>query len=131
MNKERVFSPRDGNFTWNYNDQPPELWDLYRAKQVKGEHVRIHPLLYWTEIDIWEYIKKEKIPVIGLYFSREGKRYRSIGCQCCCHPIISSAKNIDEMIVEIKNSKQGERSGRAQDKEDAYMMQKLRSLGYM
>lgn len=129
--KERVFSPRDGNFKWNYKDQPPELWDLYQAKKVKDEHIRVHPLLYWTEKDIWEYIKLENLEIIDMYFSKGGKRYRSLGCECCCNPVCSEAKDIDEVIEELKTSKDGERSGRSQDKESTYMMQKLRSLGYM
>lgn len=129
--KERVFSPRDGNFEWNYKDQPPELWDLFQARKRKNEHARVHPLLYWTEEDIWEYIKRENLEVIDLYFSKNGERYRSIGCKCCCNAIVSDADDIDKVIEEVRRSKDGERAGRAQDKESTYMMQKLRSLGYM
>ena len=70
--KERIFSPRDKNFKWNYKDQPAELWDDYSSKIENEGHVRIHPLLDWNEIDIWNYIKKEHIPVNPLYFSRNG-----------------------------------------------------------
>lgn len=129
--KERFFSPRDEDFEWNYKNQPPELWDQYKTKSKGEEHLRIHPLLGWREIDIWEYIRRENIPMVSLYFAKEGKRYRSIGCQCCCNPVESEADNIDKIIEELKTSKVSERSGRAQDKESAYMMQKLRSLGYM
>ena len=66
-----------------------------------------------------------------LYLAKDGKRYRSIGCVQCCSPVDSSAETIDDIICELKATKVGERSGRAQDKEAAYMMQKLRSLGYM
>ncbi len=129
--KERYFSPRDQEFRWNYKDQPPELWDQYKSKQFDEEHIRVHPLLHWTELDIWEYIKREKIPIINLYFAKKGKRYRSIGCKCCCSPIDSNADTINKIIHELKTTNTSERAGRAQDKERAYMMQKLRSLGYM
>lgn len=129
--KERFFSPRDEDFEWNYKNQPPELWDQYKTKAKDEEHLRIHPLLSWREIDIWEYIKREDIPITSLYFAKDGKRYRSIGCETCCEPVDSDADTVDKIIEELKVSKVSERSGRAQDKESAYMMQKLRSLGYM
>ncbi len=129
--KERYFSPRDRNFRWNYKDQPPELWDHYTTKYSTEEHVRVHPLLHWTELDVWMYIKREGLPVNPLYFAKNGKRYRSLGCKPCTKPINSNASTIDEIIEEIKTTKIGERAGRAQDKENLYMMQKLRSLGYM
>ena len=129
--KERIFSPRDIDFEWNYLEQPPELWDQYKTKATEEEHLRIHPLLGWRELDVWEYIRREGIPIVSLYFSKDGKRYRSIGCECCCSPIDSNADTIDKIVEELKTSKISERSGRAQDKESDYMMQKLRSLGYM
>ena len=129
--KERVFSPRDENFEWDYKNQPPELWDQYKAKAKEDEHLRIHPLLGWREIDIWEYIRRENIPIVSLYLAKNGRRYRSIGCECCCSPVKSKADTIDKIIEELKTSRISERSGRAQDKESDYMMQKLRSLGYM
>jgi sulfate adenylyltransferase subunit 2 len=129
--KERVFSPRDDSFKWNYEDQPAELWDQYKSTALEDNHFRVHPILHMTELDIWNYIKREGIPLTGLYFSRNGKRYRSIGCAPCCSPVESNASTIDEIIEELKTTKTGERAGRAQDKEDAYTMQKLRSLGYM
>lgn len=129
--KERHFSPRDEDFEWDYKNQPPELWDQYKTQARDEEHIRVHPLLGWREIDIWEYLKRENIPIVSLYFSRSGKRYRSIGCECCCSPIDSRADTIDKIIEELKTTRVSERSGRAQDKESAYMMQKLRSLGYM
>ena len=88
-------------------------------------------MLHWRELDILEYIKREKIPIVGLYLAKDGKRYRSIGCETCCNPVPSDAKNVDEVVEELKVTKTAERSGRAQDKEKAYMMQKLRALGYM
>ncbi|MBD3259843.1 sulfate adenylyltransferase subunit CysD [Candidatus Woesearchaeota archaeon] len=129
--KERVFSPRNQDFKWNYKDQPPELWDQFKTKQTAEQHLRIHPMLHWTELDIWEYIRRENIPITDLYFAKDGMRLRSIGCECCCNPVPSEADTVDKMIEELKTTKVSERSGRAQDKEKAYMMQKLRSLGYM
>ena len=129
--KERVFSPRDQDFTWDYKNQPAELWDLYKTKAEDEEHLRVHPMLHWTELDIWMYIRREGIPTIPLYFSHEGKRYRSIGCECCCCPVESDAGDIDEVIAELRTTRKGERAGRAQDKEESHAMQKLRALGYM
>lgn len=129
--KERVFSARDKEFEWNYKEQAPELWDQYNGRLDSEGHCRIHPLLEWTELDIWKYIKSENIPVNELYFQKHDKRFRSIGCEPCCQPIESSASTIDEIISELENTNISERSGRTQDKESAYMMQKLRSLGYM
>lgn len=129
--KERYFSPRDFDFKWNYMQQSAELWNHYKSRNEEEHHIRVHPLLHWTELDIWEYIKRENIPTIGLYFAKDGKRYRSIGCKCCCSPIKSDADDIDKIITELKSSKTAERAGRSQDKEDHNTMQKLRSLGYM
>lgn len=129
--KERVFSPRNRDFVWNYKDQPPELWDQYKTKKETEQHLRVHPLLHWTEIDIWNYIKRENLPVNPLYFAKDGKRYRSLGCMPCTQPVDSKADTIDKIIEEVKASKVSERSGRAQDKEKAYAMQQLRALGYM
>jgi sulfate adenylyltransferase subunit 2 len=129
--KERYFSLRDDEFKWNYENQSAELWDQYRSTAEEDEHFRIHPLLHFTEFDIWNYVKHEKLPIVPLYFARDGKRFRSIGCVPCCAPIDSQAQTIDEIVEEIRVSKTSERSGRAQDKENTYTMQKLRALGYM
>ncbi|UCF05109.1 MAG: sulfate adenylyltransferase subunit 2 [bacterium] len=129
--KERYFSPRTADFKWNYQDQPPELWDLYKSQVEASQHLRIHPMLHWTEVDIWRYIERENIPIVDLYFAKKGKRYRSIGCETCCAPVDSKADTIKKVIHELETTKEAERSGRAQDKEDTYTMQKLRSLGYM
>ena len=129
--KERYISPRDKNFKWDYKNQPAELWDDYSSKIDNGGHVRIHPLLDWNEIDIWNYIKREHIPVNPLYFSRNGYRYRSLGCTHCTVPIRSNAKDLNAIIKELKTTNIEERSGREQDKEKEYIMQRLRALGYM
>ena len=130
--KERYFSLRDKEFRWDYQNQPLELWaQYYKSADDSDTHFRIHPLLHWQEIDVWRYIKRERLPVVNLYFSKEGRRYRSIGCECCCEPVESSANNIDKIIDEINNTTISERTGRAQDKENICAMQRLRSLGYM
>ena len=129
--KERVFSERSKDSNWDYTNQPPELWDQFKTDFPKGNHIRIHPILHWREIDIWEYIKRENIPIIDLYFSKNGKRYRSLGCAGCTGTINSNASNIDDIINELKECNTSERAGRAQDQEDSYAMQKLRKEGYM
>ena len=134
--KERTFSPRNKEFKWDYKNQAPELWDQYKGQKENEQHLRIHPLLGWTELDVWEYVKKEGLPINPLYFAKkaeDGKfyRYRSLGCVPCTKPVESSASNVDEIVEEIRTSKIGERSGRAQDKETLYAMQQLRALGYM
>ena len=129
--KERYFSPRNEDFKWDYKNQPPELWDQFKAKAEEKEHIRVHPLLHWTELDIWLYVRREGIPINELYFAKNGKRYRSLGCMPITNPIDSEADTVDKMIEELRTTKTGERSGRAQDKEEANAMQKLRALGYM
>ena len=129
--KERYFSPRDKNFEWDFKDQPPELWEQFKTNFDENTHIRIHPLLHWTEVNVWEYIKRENIPFVDLYYSKNGKRYRSLGCAPCTFPIDSNASTVDEIITELKATKSSERAGRAQDQEDTYAMQKLRAKGYM
>jgi len=128
--KERHFSPRDKEFRWNYQEQPPEVWE-YTSKFAGSSHVRVHPLLQWNEIDIWRYMKREGIPVNPLYFSNGGKRYRSLGCTRCTVSVQSGAGSIDEIIAELQDTQIAERSGRMQDKEQENVMQRLRALGYM
>jgi sulfate adenylyltransferase subunit 2 len=129
--KERYFSPRDEDFKWDYKNQPLEMWDQYQSIAEDKTHTRVHPILHWRELDVWEYVKQEKLPVNPMYFARDGKRYRSLGCEPCTLPIDSDAKNIEEIVEELRTTKIAERSGRAQDKERAFTMQKLRALGYM
>ncbi len=133
--KERYFSARDQQSEWDVGDQPPELWKQYKTDFAPGTHVRIHPLLDWTELNIWEYIERESIPVISLYFNQgEGKRYRSLGCHPCTSPIDSDARNVSEVIDELRSGKFSdiaERSGREQDKEDSGGLETLRRGGYM
>lgn len=133
--KERYFSPRDRNNDWDLMSQPPELWNQYKTEFAPGTHVRIHPLLDWTELDVWEYIQKEKIPVVSLYFDQgNGKRYRSLGCAPCTKPVESTAKSVEEIVLELREGKLShiaERSGREQDKEDGGGLEDLRRDGYM
>ena len=133
--KERYFPPRNVNNDWNADDQPPEFWGQYKTDFAPGTHVRIHPLLDWTELDIWEYIKREGVPVVSLYFNQgDGKRYRSLGCWPCTNPVESAASTLDEIIEELRSGKfarVAERSGRAQDKEDGGGLEALRRDGYM
>jgi sulfate adenylyltransferase subunit 2 len=133
--KERYFSPRDQFNDWELEQQPPEFWNQYKTDFKPGTHVRIHPLLDWTELDIWEYIKRENIPVVSLYFDQgNGTRYRSLGCSPCTNPVESTAKDVEGIIEELKTGKFSniaERSGRAQDSEDGGGLEALRREGYM
>ncbi|OGX39249.1 MAG: sulfate adenylyltransferase [Omnitrophica WOR_2 bacterium RIFCSPHIGHO2_02_FULL_68_15] len=133
--KERYFSPRDRESAWNVGDQPPELWNQFKTDFAPGTHIRVHPLLDWTELDIWEYIEREHIPVVPLYFDQgQGERYRSLGCYPCTFPVKSTAKTVTEIIAELKTGKFkdiAERSGRAQDTEDGSGLETLRRGGYM
>jgi len=132
--KERYFSPRDKHNDWNVDDQPPELWNQFKTDFAPGTHLRIHPLLDWTELNIWEYIHRENIPVTPLYFNQgDGKRYRSLGCYPCTHKVDSDARNIPEIIEELKTGKFAhiaERAGRAQDQAGGGL-EALRRGGYM
>lgn len=132
--KERYFSPRDKENEWDVADQPPELWNQFKTDFAPGTHVRIHPLLDWTELNIWEYIERENIPTVPLYYDQgTGKRYRSLGCWPCTQPIDSTSKNVPDIIAELRSgtlSNIAERSGREQDKEDGGL-ETLRKDGYM
>ncbi|NLE01389.1 MAG: sulfate adenylyltransferase subunit 2 [Fibrobacter sp.] len=132
--KERYFSPRDKENEWDVSDQPPELWNQFKTDFAPGTHIRIHPLLDWTELNIWEYIAREKIPTVSLYYNKgDGLRYRSLGCWPCTKPIQSDATCVEEIIEELRSGKLrnvAERSGREQDKEDGGL-ETLRKDGYM
>lgn len=133
--KERYFSPRDAKSDWDIADQPPEFWNQFKTDFAPGTHLRIHPLLDWTELNIWEYIEREDIPVVSLYFDTgKGTRYRSLGCYPCTFPIPSTAKNVSQIIDELRGGHLrniAERSGRAQDAEDGHGLETLRRGGYM
>jgi sulfate adenylyltransferase subunit 2 len=133
--KERYFSPRDRQSAWDVGDQPPEFWNQYKTEFAPGTHVRIHPLLDWTELNIWEYIAREGIPTVSLYYDQgAGTRYRSLGCAPCTRAVESTARDVQEIIVELRTGKFAniaERSGRAQDKDDGGGLETLRRDGYM
>jgi sulfate adenylyltransferase subunit 2 len=133
--KERYFSPRDRQNEWNIGEQPPEFWNQYKTDFAPGTNVRIHPLLDWTELNIWEYISQENIPTVSLYYNHgDGKRYRSLGCYPCTLPVDSEARNVEEIIAELKSgqfARVAERAGRAQDKDDGGGLETLRREGYM
>jgi sulfate adenylyltransferase subunit 2 len=129
--KERVFSPRGAEAEWDFRNQPPEFWGYYKTEFASGTHVRVHPILHWTELDIWRYIRRENIPVVDLYFARHGRRYRSLGCAPCTRPIESDADSVDAIIDELTASTAAERAGRAQDQESESAFERLRANGYM
>lgn len=129
--KERVFSPRGAKGEWDFKDQPPEFWDQFKTDFPPGTHVRIHPLLHWTEVDIWHYTLRENIPVIPLYFAKDGKRYRSLGDKDITFPVDSNATTIEQIIEELETTKIPERAGRAMDHEAEDSFERLRADGYL
>ena len=129
--KERYFSPRSEDGSWNLKDQPPEVFEQYMTTFPKGVHVRIHPLLHWNEVDIWRYTKRENIPAIELYFAKDGKRYRSLGDEDITKPVASTAATVDEIIAELETTHVAERSGRAMDHEAEDSFERLRASGYL
>jgi len=142
--KERYFSPRGQEGEWDVKDQPPEFWDQFMTDFPPGTHVRVHPLLHWTELDIWLYIKREGLPIVPLYYAKpygefygqdyKGAmmRFRSLGEKGITYPLPSSATNIDEIIEELRTTKVSERSGRPMGAdEDESSFERLRADGYM
>ena len=156
--KERFFSHRDEFGQWNPKNQRPELWDLFNGKKNMGEHFRVFPLSNWTELDVWQYIKEQKIPIPGIYYThmrecvdrngtllaksdyltlKEGEKYkeyqvrfRTIGDMTCTGATLSSASNIDEVIEEVAASRQTERGTRADDKRSEAAMEDRKKAGY-
>jgi len=129
--KERYFSPRNLQGGWDVKEQPPEFWNQFNTDFPPGTHLRIHPLLHWTEIDIWRYTEREAIPTVPLYFARDGKRYRSLGDSDITFPIDSNATTIPEIVEELETTKIAERAGRAMDHEAEDAFERLRADGYM
>jgi sulfate adenylyltransferase subunit 2 len=157
--KERIFSFRDKFNQWDPKNQRPELWNIYNGKINQGESVRIFPLSNWTELDIWQYIRLEKIEVVDLYFSRprpvverdgslimvdddrlplkEGEvpqiknvRFRTLGCYPLTGAVESTAQTVEEIVAEMLETRLSERSTRVIDHDgDASMEQKKRE-GY-
>lgn len=129
--KERVFSPRSIDGTWNFKNQPAELWDYFQTDVPDGCHIRVHPLLHWTELDIWDYTRREHIPCVPLYFARGGMRYRSLGEKNITFPVKSDAADIDAVIAELRITRVSERAGRSMDLETEDSFEVLRARGYM
>ena len=129
--KERVFSPRTDRGDWDIHRQPAEFWDHYKVRPAQGGHVRIHPLLDWTELDVWRYIKSEGIPIVPAYLAKDGQRYRSLGEQNITLPMSSEAASVDEIIAELELTRAPERAGRTMDHEAEDAFERLRSAGYM
>jgi sulfate adenylyltransferase subunit 2 len=102
-----------------------------RVEIKTGDEVRIHPLASWTENDVWRYICNEHIPVLHLYFAHQGKRYTQIGCRSCITPVDSDATTINKIIKENEKNRTSGMNGEREKSEDAYTIQKLKSLGYM
>ncbi|MGE4535117.1 sulfate adenylyltransferase subunit CysD [Halomonas sp.] len=157
--KERVFSFRDRFHRWDPKNQRPELWNLYNARVNKGESIRAFPLSNWTELDIWQYIHLESIPIVPLYFSaprpvverdgmlvmvdderlplEEGEvpeersvRFRTLGCYPLTGAVESTAATLPEIIQEMLLTRTSERSGRAIDHDQAGSMEKKKREGY-
>lgn len=142
--KERVFSPRGQEGNWDVKEQPPEFWDQFKTDFAPGTSLRVHPLLHWTELDIWLYIQRENIPIVPLYFAKpygvlegrdfQGKsmRFRSLGEKGITWPIESTADTLESIIAELKVTKVSERSGRPMGAdEDESSFERLRADGYM
>jgi sulfate adenylyltransferase subunit 2 len=156
--KERVFSFRDSSGQWDPRNQRPEVWNLYNARIDKGQSMRVFPLSNWTEIDVWEYIRLENIPVVPLYFARERPvvvrdgslilmehdfplapgdrvesvlcRMRSLGCTYCTGAIRSTAASLDEIIAELKQIANSERQNRVIDHDQEGSMELKKREGY-
>jgi sulfate adenylyltransferase subunit 2 len=157
--KERIFSFRSANHRWDPKNQRPELWNLYNARKAKGESIRVFPLSNWTELDIWQYIHLEEIPIVPLYFSaprptveRDGLllmvdddrfrlkpgevpvtrsiRFRTLGCYPLTGAVESTAATLPEIIQEMLLTTTSERQGRAIDHDQAASMEKKKQEGY-
>jgi len=157
--KERIFSFRDKNHRWDPKNQRPELWNLYNTHIHKGESVRVFPLSNWTELDIWQYIYLENIPIVPLYFAKERPvveydgakimvdddrvpeelrkkakmemvRFRTLGCYPLTGAIDSHAQTLPEIIEEMLLSRTSERQGRLIDKDQEGSMEKKKIEGY-
>ncbi len=156
--KERVYSFRDVHGQWDPKNQRPEIWSLYNARVNKGESIRVFPLSNWTELDIWQYIYLEKIPVVPMYFAKEremvvrenmlipvewptrlGKddtpqkvmsRFRTLGCVPCTGAVRSSAANVAEIIEEMMTVRVSERSTRLIDHDVEGSMELKKREGY-
>ena len=130
LKKKIVSSPYEDE-KQNNQHHPTTLWDTYTSEIKTKDHLKIHPMLHWTIDDVWQYIKREKIPIVNLYYAKDGKRYKNIGCTPCSTPVNSKANTIEKIIKELKQEKTSDQNNSLKDKEDEYTIQKLKSLGYM
>lgn len=157
--KERVFSMRAANHRWEPKQQRPELWSLYNGRHAPGESVRVFPLSNWTELDVWQYIAAENIPIVPLYFAKERPvverdgmlvmvddermpleageqpelrrvRFRTLGCYPLTGAVESSAATVEEIVEELFSSRVSERQGRAIDRDSSGSMEKKKQEGY-
>jgi len=156
--KERVFSFRDDFGQWDPKNQRPELWNLYNGKINQGQHIRVFPLSNWTEMDVWQYILKEKIEIPTVYFSHKRKvvhhdgmlyalsdfikplphekieekivRCRTVGDMTCTGVVESTASTLEDIILEVSAARVTERGGRADDKRSEAAMEDRKKLGY-
>lgn len=156
--KERIFSFRDAHGQWDPKNQRPELWDLYNGRISKGESIRVFPLSNWTELDVWQYIQRDEIPVVPLYFARQRElvvragqlipggersrlkpdeklekvwcRFRTLGCYPCTGAIRSRAATVAEIIQEMLTLRQSERSTRIIDHDQDGSMEEKKKEGY-
>ena len=157
--KERIFSFRDKSHRWDPKNQKPELWNLFNTKINKDESVRVFPLSNWTEIDVWQYIYQEKIPIVPLYFAKirpiikrdnmlimvdddrlELKqnekieqiqvRFRTLGCYPLTAAVESSASSVEEILIELLETKHSERQGRLIDNDQIGSMERKKQEGY-
>jgi sulfate adenylyltransferase subunit 2 len=157
--KERIFSFRSAQHRWDPKNQRPELWRLYNARKNRGESMRVFPLSNWTELDVWEYIYLENIPIVPLYFAKERPvvirdgmmilvdddrmplepgeqpvlrkvRFRTLGCYPLTGAIASEAETLPEIIREMLLTRTSERQGRAIDHDQSGSMEKKKQEGY-
>ncbi|MEX0955370.1 MAG: sulfate adenylyltransferase subunit CysD [Rhizobiaceae bacterium] len=157
--KERIFSFRDANHAWDPKNQRPEMWKIYNTRVAPGESIRVFPLSNWTELDIWQYIQRESIPIVPLYFAarrpvvnRDGMlimvdddrmklqrgevvqermvRFRTLGCYPLTGAIESGADTLDAIIDEMLIARTSERQGRLIDNDEAGSMEKKKREGY-
>ena len=156
--KERIFSHRDDFGQWDPKNQRPELWSLFNGKKKFGEHFRIFPISNWTEMDIWNYIKKENIDLPSLYFSHEREvvrrgntilanspyltlkpnekitkeivRFRTIGDLTITGAVESKANSLDDIIAEVSAARETERGNRADDQRSEAAMEERKREGY-
>jgi sulfate adenylyltransferase subunit 2 len=157
--KERVFSFRSAQHRWDPKNQRPELWGLYNTDKREGESIRVFPLSNWTELDVWQYIRRDQIPIVPLYFAaerpvvrRDGAlimvdddrmplkpgeqpqrlkvRFRTLGCYPLTGAVESAAETLDEIIEELMQSASSERHGRVIDHDTAASMEMKKQEGY-